>query len=80
VTGAEFLQAMPDLRRSRPRTGATGWAFTGTARTRSCSPSWEEHLRQHRERQTATDLQYHAAACPTRRRKTDHYLAAAVPT
>ena len=25
-------------------------------------PGWDEHLRQHRERQTATDLQYHDAA------------------
>ena len=44
-------------------------------------PSWEEHLRQHRERQTGTDLEYHddAAALSDPPPRTDHYLAAAVP-
>jgi hypothetical protein len=43
-------------------------------------PSWEEHLRQHRERQTGTDLEYHdaAAALSDPPPQTDHYLAAAV--
>src|SRR2546423_165912 len=41
-------------------------------------PSWEEHLRQHRERQTGTDLQYHddAAALSDPPPQTGHYLAA----
>ena len=43
-------------------------------------PGWDEHLRQHRERQTATDLQYHdaAAALSNPPPQTGHYLAAAV--
>jgi hypothetical protein len=43
-------------------------------------PSWEEHLRQHRERQTGTDLEYRddAAALSDPPPQTDHYLAAAV--
>jgi hypothetical protein len=40
-------------------------------------PSWEEHLRQHRQRQTGTDLHYHddAAALSDPPPQTDHYLA-----
>ncbi len=40
-------------------------------------PSWEEHLRQHRDRQTGTDLQYHddAAALSDPQPQTGHYLA-----
>jgi hypothetical protein len=41
-------------------------------------PSWDEHLRQHRERQTGTDLEYHdaAAALSDPPPQTGHYLAA----
>lgn len=41
--------------------------------------SWEEHLRQHRERQTGTDLQYLDAAAELSdpSPQTGHYLAAA---
>ena len=58
---ADFLVAMDQLRRSRLRTGATRWElyrdaehpreFVETFRV----PSWEEHLRQHAGRLTATD-------------------------
>jgi len=43
-------------------------------------PSWDEHLRQHRERQTGTDLEYHdaAAALSDPPPQTGHYLSAAV--
>jgi hypothetical protein len=42
--------------------------------------SWEEHLRQHRERLTGTDLQYHDddAALSDPRPQTDHYLTATI--
>jgi len=42
--------------------------------------SWDEHLRQHRERQTGADLELHdaAAALSDPPPQTDHYLAAAV--
>ena len=80
-----FLQAMTELRRSRLRTGATDWAlYQDGANPRVFIelfgvPSWEEHLRQHRERQTGTDLEYHdaAAALSDPPPQTDHYLAAA---
>ncbi len=81
-----FLQAMALLRQSRLRTGATDWAlYQDGANPRLfvelfAVPSWEEHLRQHRERQTGTDLEYHdaAAALSDPQPQTDHYLAAAV--
>jgi MFS family permease len=82
-----FLQAMAQLRRSRLRTGATGWALYLDGANPHVYielfgvPSWEEHLRQHRERQTGTDLEYHdaAAALSSPPPQTDHYLAAATP-
>jgi hypothetical protein len=42
--------------------------------------SWEEHLRQHRDRQTGTDLGFRdaAAALSSPPPRTEHYLAAAV--
>lgn len=65
---ADFLQAMDQLRRSRLRTGATRWElyrdgerpnqFVETFRV----PSWEEHLRQHEGRLTATDQAIEEAA------------------
>jgi Transmembrane secretion effector len=81
-----FLQAMVELRRSRLRTGATDWGLYQDGRSPRLFievfsvPSWEEHLRQHDERQTGTDLQYHdkAAALSDPPPRTDHYLAAAV--
>jgi hypothetical protein len=79
----QFLQAMAGLRQSRLRTGATDWALyqDGQNPRRFIElftvASWEEHLRQHRERQTGTDLQYHdaAAALSDPPPQTDHYLA-----
>jgi quinol monooxygenase YgiN len=65
---AEFLEAMDELRRSRLRTGATRWElyrdgerpnqFVETFRVLS----WEEHLRQHEGRLTATDQAIEEAA------------------
>jgi hypothetical protein len=83
----QFLQAMSRLRRSRLRTGATDWSLYRDGQNPRlfvelfAVPSWEEHLRQHRERQTGTDLEYHddAAALSDPPPRTDHYLAAAVP-
>ena len=80
----QFLRAMARLRQSRLRTGATDWALYQDGQNPRLFielfgvPSWEEHLRQHRERQTGTDLQYHddAAALSDPQPQTDHYLAA----
>jgi hypothetical protein len=82
----QFLQAMASLRQSRLRTGAIDWALYRDGENPRlfielfAVPSWEEHLRQHRERQTATDLQYRdgAAALSDPPPQTDHYLAADV--
>ena len=82
----QFLQAMARLRQSRLRTGATDWGLYQDGQNPRLFielfsvPSWEEHLRQHRERQTGTDLQYHddAAALSDPPPQTDHYLAADV--
>ena len=56
-----FLEAMKQLSRSRRRTGATRWELyrDGERPHRFVElfsvPSWEEHLRQHEGRLTATD-------------------------
>jgi MFS family permease len=65
---AAFLEAMDQLRRSRLRTGATRWElyrdgerpneFVEAFRV----SSWEEHLRQHEGRLTATDQAIEEAA------------------
>jgi MFS family permease len=58
---ARFLQAMVHVRSSRRRTGACRWSLYRDAAepTRFIEtflvPSWEEHLRQHRERLTGAD-------------------------
>jgi MFS family permease len=78
-----FRQAMARLRQSRLRTGALDWALYQDARNPRefielfSVPSWEEHLRQHQERQTATDLRYRddAAALSDPRPQTAHFLA-----
>lgn len=65
---AAFLEAMEHLRRSRLQTGATRWELfrDGERPTRFVElfsvPSWEEHLRQHDGRLTATDRQIEEAA------------------
>ena len=82
----QFRQVMAHLRQSRLRTGALDWALYQDAENprlfveQFSVPSWEEHLRQHQERQTATDLHYHddAAALSDPPPQTDHYLAADV--
>ncbi|MGO9727821.1 MAG: MFS transporter [Streptosporangiaceae bacterium] len=82
----QFLQAMARLRQSRLRTGATGWALYQDGQNprlfieQFSVASWEEHLRQHQQRQTGTDQQYHddAAALSNPQPQTGHYLAADV--
>jgi quinol monooxygenase YgiN len=65
---AAFLEAMDHLRQSRRRTGATRWALyrDGDRPDRFVEvfsvPSWEEHLRQHSGRLTATDKEVEDAA------------------
>jgi hypothetical protein len=59
-----FLKAMARVRLSRLRTGATEWGLfrDGETPRRFVElyrvPSWDEHLRQHVDRLTATDQQY----------------------
>jgi MFS family permease len=79
----QFLEAMTQLRQSRLRTGATDWAlYRDGANPRVFIElfgvaSWDEHLRQHRERQTGTDLESRdtAAALSDPPPQADHYLA-----
>lgn len=78
-----FLHSMTLLKESRLRTGGTGWGvYRNTHNSRQFIevfhvPSWDEHLRQHRDRQTATDIDFHDTAFalsdppPT----TEHFLA-----
>jgi len=60
----DFMRAMLRVRESRLRTGATQWGlFRNVERLGEFEEifvvaSWDEHLRQHRERMTATDLAY----------------------
>jgi MFS family permease len=82
----QFLQAMAHLRVSRQRTGATSWELYQDAQNPCLFielftvSSWEEHLQQHRERQTGADLQYHdaAAALSDPEPQITHYLAVGV--
>lgn len=59
-----FMEAMAHVRESRLRTGATQWGlFRNGERPGEFDEifvvaSWDEHLRQHRERMTATDFAY----------------------
>jgi len=63
-----FLEAMIKLRRSRRRTGAISWELyrDGERPDRFVEifriASWEEHLRQHEGRLTATDRVIEEAA------------------
>jgi MFS family permease len=65
---AAFLTAMDQLRRSRRRTGATRWELYRDAEHSDRFveifrvASWEEHLRQHEGRLTATDQTIEEAA------------------
>src|SRR6202158_5039363 len=59
-----FLKAMARVRLSRMRTGATDWGLFRDGETPHrfvelyAVASWDEHLRQHTDRLTATDQQY----------------------
>jgi len=65
---SQFLAAMDQLRLSRLRTGATRWELYRDAEHRDRFveifrvSSWEEHLRQHEDRLTATDQVVEEAA------------------
>jgi MFS family permease/quinol monooxygenase YgiN len=82
----QFLEVMPDLRLSRERTGAIGWDLYQDGQNPQSFvelftvPTWDEHLLQHRERQTGADLQFHdeAAALSEPPPQIDHYLAVGV--
>lgn len=82
-----FLQAMSWVRRSRLRTGAVEWGLyrdgESAQRFVECFVvlSWEEHLRQHRERQTGADQQYEeqATALSDPPPQTAHLFAADIP-
>jgi hypothetical protein len=60
----DFMDAMVHVRGSRRRTGATQWGLFRAGEKPSefdeifTVASWDEHLRQHRDRMTATDLSY----------------------
>jgi predicted MFS family arabinose efflux permease len=64
----EFIDAMDRVRESRFRTGATEWGLfrngeePGHFEEVFFVASWDEHLRQHRERLTPTDLDFEDAA------------------
>lgn len=78
----DFLKAMERVRKSRLRTGATQWGLfrngerPGDFEEIFVVASWDEHLRQHRERLTATDLAYEeeAKALSTTEPQTWHLL------
>ena len=82
-----FLQAMSFVRLSRMRTGAVEWGLYRDGETANrfveffVVPSWEEHLRQHRERLTGADRQFEeqAEALSDPPSQTTHLLAAEVP-
>jgi len=83
----EFLEAMAGVRRSRLRTGATQWGVFHDGETPNqfvelfVLPSWEEHLRQHSDRQTGTDWAFeeHARALSDPPPETSHLIGADVP-
>jgi len=82
-----FLEAMAGVRRSRLRTGAVQWGLFLDGETRDhfveffVVPSWEEHMRQHAERQTGTDWAFEerAEALSDPPPETSHLIAAEVP-
>ena len=65
---APFLEAMAHVRASRQRTGAARWSLYRDAADPSRFveayhvPSWDEHLRQHRDRLTGADQDIEAQA------------------
>jgi MFS family permease len=82
-----FLRAMSRVRLSRLRTGATQWGLfrDGEAPRKFVElyvvPSWDEHLRQHEDRLTATDQQYEEAATAFSDlpEQTSHLIAVELP-
>ncbi len=64
----QFLETMEQVRRSRLRTGASRWGLYRDGERANIFvemfsvPSWEEHLRQHRDRLTGWDRDYDAQA------------------
>lgn len=82
-----FRQAMVHVRGSRLRTGATQWGLFRDGDTAHrfvelfVVPSWEEHLRQHRERLTGADRHYEeqADALSDPPPQTEHYIAVEPP-
>ena len=86
VNEQPFLRAMREVRRSRLRTGAIRWGLFRDAENPQVFvewfvvPSWEEHLRQHRDRLTGTDRQYEEAAkaLSDPPAQTAHFIAADV--
>jgi quinol monooxygenase YgiN len=65
---APFLEAMTHVRASRQRTGASRWSLYRDAADPARFveayhvPSWDEHLRQHRDRLTGADQDLEAQA------------------
>jgi len=82
-----FLHAMKWVRGSRMRTGAVEWGLYRDGETARrfveyfVVPSWEEHLRQHRDRLTGFDRQREeqADALSNPPSQTVHLIAADVP-
>jgi MFS family permease len=80
---ADFVRAMRRVRESRFRTGATEWGLYRSGDQRGdfeeifFVASWDEHLRQHRERLTATDLSFEdeAKALSTSTSQTRHLFS-----
>jgi len=64
----QFLAAMARVRLSRLRTGATQWGLFRKGESEHVFveffvvPTWEEHLRQHTDRQTGLDQEYQEQA------------------
>jgi MFS family permease len=83
-----FIQAMKQVRLSRRRTGATDWSLhrdgerPHTFVELYTVPSWDEHLRQHRQRQTGVDrrLEEEADAFSDPPPRVSHLLPAALET
>ncbi len=79
----EFLRAMERVRLSRLRTGATQWGlFRDVEHARQfveifTVPTWDEHQRQHAERQTGTDRAFvhEANALSHPAPRSEHYIA-----
>src|ERR1700686_10722 len=83
----EFLQAMTRVRLSRLRTGATRWGLFRDGQVPDqfvelfTVPSWDEHMSQHLDRLTGTDLQYEeeAEAFSIAPVETSHLIAVDLP-